>query len=146
MAPEVVRQQNYTDTVDLWSLGITIIEMMDRVPPRYYLEVEDEIFNAILSEPAPTFSFAYPSVYMRGLVAWVLDEDGLTRPSAKEVLVVGYCLSICTIFYNHALSNLLTSVPSHALQELDNHIAKRYLVSATAEEMAGFVERLVGTL
>lgn len=89
MAPEVIREQLYDEKIDMWSLGITLIEMMDRVPPHYLLKDETELFTAILSEPSPTFTYSYPTMYMRGLVAWLLDETPSTRPHAVDVLQVG---------------------------------------------------------
>jgi serine/threonine protein kinase len=88
MAPEVIREQYYDETIDMWSLGITIIEMMDRVPPHYRIKDEYELFETVLSEPSPTFTYSYPTMYMRGLVAWLLDEDPRTRPSARDVIMV----------------------------------------------------------
>lgn len=98
MAPEVIREQYYDETIDMWSLGITIIEMMDRVPPHYRIKDEYELFETVLTEPSPTFTYSYPSMYMRGLVAWLLDEDPRTRPSARDVILVriyGHCLLAC---------------------------------------------------
>ncbi|KAI8081873.1 kinase-like domain-containing protein [Gilbertella persicaria] len=86
MAPEVIRQQNYTEKIDMWSLGITIIEMMDRVPPHYAIQDESQLFDVIVSEPSPTFSYSYPSMYMQGLVAWLLEQDDTHRPRANDVL------------------------------------------------------------
>ncbi|KAI8060463.1 kinase-like domain-containing protein [Gongronella butleri] len=86
MAPEVIREQYYDEKIDMWSLGITVVEMMDRVPPHYLIRDEAELFAAILSEPSPTFTYSHPSMYMRGLVAWLLDENADTRPVAKDVL------------------------------------------------------------
>ncbi|KAI8339491.1 kinase-like domain-containing protein [Chlamydoabsidia padenii] len=85
MAPEVIREQHYDEKVDMWSFGVTIIEMMDRVPPHYSIKDEKELFKVILNEPSPTFNYSYPTVYMRGLVAWLLDDDPNSRPSAKDV-------------------------------------------------------------
>jgi serine/threonine protein kinase len=91
MAPEVIREQPYNEKIDMWSLGITIIEMMDRVPPHYLIKDEIELFSTILNEPSPTFTYSFPTMYMRGLVAWLLDEQPPTRPTAREVLSVSEC-------------------------------------------------------
>lgn len=105
MAPEVIREQYYNEKIDMWSLGITVIEMMDRVPPHYLIKDEMELFSTILSEPSPTFTYSYPTMYMRGLVAWLLDEHPSTRPSSKDVLSVSqtefqsYFLLLLTHFF-----------------------------------------------
>lgn len=98
MAPELIRMEPYDEKIDMWSLGITIIEMMDRVPPHYLIKDDEELFDVITTEPGPTFTYSCPSIYMRGLVAWLLDEDPRSRPSAKDVLLVS-----------------LENTPSHAI-------------------------------
>ncbi|CAO3643321.1 unnamed protein product [Cunninghamella blakesleeana] len=86
MAPEVVAESPYTENVDIWSLGITMIEMMDRVPPLYYLENSTDIYREILYGKPPTFNFATPSTTMINLIEWILDADADDRPMAKDVL------------------------------------------------------------
>lgn len=98
MAPELIRMETYDEKIDMWSLGITIIEMMDRVPPHYLIKDDEELFDVITTEPGPTFTYSHPSIYMRGLVAWLLDEDPRSRPSAKDVLLA----SISTFFDFHS--------------------------------------------
>ncbi|KAI8371771.1 kinase-like domain-containing protein [Radiomyces spectabilis] len=117
MAPEVIREQYYDEKIDMWSLGVTIIEMMDRVPPHYLIKNEIELFAAILSEPSPTFTYSYPTMYMRGLVAWLLDENPRTRPSAKDVL-----LEIDA----HVQSNLLRCSNSFELARFVNYVLPPY--------------------
>ncbi|KAI8343333.1 kinase-like domain-containing protein [Chlamydoabsidia padenii] len=87
MAPEVIQEQPYGEKADLWSLGITLIEMMDRVPPHYSTKHDEEVFQKILDEPSPTFNYSYPTIYCTGLVAWLLEEDPNNRPSAKDVMM-----------------------------------------------------------
>ncbi|GAB5591083.1 hypothetical protein Unana1_05983 [Umbelopsis nana] len=85
MAPEVIRELEYSEKVDVWSMAITIIEMMDRVPPLYYLDNTDDIFAEILWGAPARFSFAYPSESVKDVVAWMLDVDTRRRPTAKCV-------------------------------------------------------------
>ncbi|KAI8880254.1 kinase-like protein [Backusella circina FSU 941] len=114
MAPEVIREQYYSEKIDMWSLGITVIEMMDRVPPHYLIKDEIELFTTIVNEPSPTFTYSYPSMYMRGLVAWLLDEHPSTRPSAKDVL-----------------------------SEIEAHVQSRLLKCSTSTELARFVNHVL---
>jgi serine/threonine protein kinase len=88
MAPEVVAQSPYKENVDIWSLAITMIEMTDRVPPLYYLENSEDIYNDILSGDSPRFQFSIPSKGLSDLVRWMLTHNGSTRPGAKAVLKV----------------------------------------------------------
>jgi serine/threonine protein kinase len=88
MAPEVVSEDPYKENVDIWSLAITTIEMMDRVPPLYYLENTQDIYAEILYSDPPSFHFSIPSSGMASLVSWMLNHNGATRPHAKAVLKV----------------------------------------------------------
>ncbi|KAM3584636.1 hypothetical protein VKS41_003443 [Umbelopsis sp. WA50703] len=117
MAPEVIREQYYSEKIDMWSLGITIIEMMDRVPPHYLIKDEEELFDVVLSEPAPTFTYSYPTMYMRGLVAWLLEEDFRTRPTAKDVLFE---------IDAHVQSELLQRASPHHLSQFLYQVLPQY--------------------
>ncbi|ORX47495.1 kinase-like protein [Hesseltinella vesiculosa] len=86
MAPEVVAETEYTENVDIWSLGITLIEMMDRVPPLYYLENSNEIYREIMFGRAPSFNFATPSSTLLTIMDRMLINDSESRPSAKQVI------------------------------------------------------------
>ncbi|KAI7899027.1 kinase-like domain-containing protein [Cokeromyces recurvatus] len=114
MAPEVIREEYYDEKIDMWSLGITIIEMMDRVPPHYLIKDEYELFTTVLNEPSPTFTYSYPTMYMRGLVAWLLDEVPATRPSAKDVL-----------------------------SEIDAHVQSKLLKCSSATELTRFMNHVL---
>jgi serine/threonine protein kinase len=136
MAPEVIREVPYDEKIDLWSLGITVIEMMDRVPPHYAIRDETEFFNVALSDPSPTFTYSYPSMYMRGLVAWLLEESPESRPNARDVILVKFCDLKPSI-----VINILKCV--HPQQEIDTHIQLGLLQSSTAAKLESFVDQVL---
>ena len=55
MAPEVIKESHYDGRADVWSLGITAIEMAEGAPPHSNLNPMRAIF-LIPSKPAPTLS------------------------------------------------------------------------------------------
>lgn len=55
MAPEVIRESHYDGKADVWSLGITAIEMAEGRPPHANLNPLRAIF-VIPSKPAPTLA------------------------------------------------------------------------------------------
>jgi serine/threonine protein kinase len=55
MAPEVIRESHYDGRADVWSLGITAIEMAEGAPPHVNLHPLRAIF-VIPTKPAPTLA------------------------------------------------------------------------------------------
>ena len=55
MAPEVIRESHYDGRADVWSLGITLVEMAEGAPPHSNLHPLRAIF-VIPTKPAPTLS------------------------------------------------------------------------------------------
>mmetsp|Transcript_21347 Transcript_21347/g.43874 ORF Transcript_21347/g.43874 Transcript_21347/m.43874 type:complete len:738 (+) Transcript_21347:227-2440(+) len=55
MAPEVIRESHYDGRADVWSLGITCIEMAEGAPPHANLNPLRAIF-VIPTKPAPTLA------------------------------------------------------------------------------------------
>lgn len=67
LAPELLLGQGYTKTVDWWTLGVLLYEMLTGLPP-FYDENTNEMYRKILSEP-----LHFPS-------------SDIVPPSAKDLL------------------------------------------------------------
>ncbi|KAH3758648.1 kinase domain protein [Pelomyxa schiedti] len=89
MAPEVINGTGgagYTTKVDVWSLGITVIEMADGFPPLNELHPMRAIF-LIPTLPPPTFrDLTTKSLEIISFVSECLKVNPSERPSAKELL------------------------------------------------------------
>lgn len=86
MSPEVISQNNYDSKCDIWSLGITCIEMAEGEPP--YSEVRTFlVMKKIISSPPK--GLTKPQLWsseFNDFVSKCLTFDPVRRPSAKELL------------------------------------------------------------
>eukprot|EP01118_Nematostelium_gracile_P014273 TRINITY_DN5522_c0_g1_i2.p1 TRINITY_DN5522_c0_g1~~TRINITY_DN5522_c0_g1_i2.p1 ORF type:complete len:331 (+),score=73.34 TRINITY_DN5522_c0_g1_i2:176-1168(+) len=87
MAPEVINMDTtlpYTHNADIWSLGITAIELAEKNPPLVTL-APMRAMCVIPFEPAPILAGNWSSDF-KNFVAACLDKDPLTRISASQLL------------------------------------------------------------
>jgi p21-activated kinase 1 len=91
MAPEVVKKKAYGYKIDIWSLGIVAIEMVDGEPP-YLAESPKRAMVLIATNGTPPVRTENLSSAFRDFLYLALTVDPEKRAGAGDLLRVSYSL------------------------------------------------------
>lgn len=84
MAPEVIELTGATTASDIWSLGCTVIELLDGKPPYYNLQPMPALFRIVSDDHPPLPQGASPVVL--DFLMQCFQKDPNLRVSAKKLL------------------------------------------------------------
>jgi len=96
MAPEIIEGEEYGKEVDIWSLGIMLMECCDLQPP-YILEPPSKALLLITSQPPPPLKNADKySKELKHFISLCLEKEPAKRPKAIELLQHPFLRVVCT--------------------------------------------------
>ncbi|KAG8717771.1 hypothetical protein FRC08_006707 [Ceratobasidium sp. 394] len=112
MAPEVISQKHYDAKADIWSLGITALELARGRAP-HSRDPPFKVLMKILQEASPTVdrengAHKYSKAF-KELVDWCLEKDPSKRPTAQELLELPFFKGAKKASY--LVGTLLTGLP-----------------------------------
>ncbi|KAL9596418.1 MAG: hypothetical protein Q9219_005802 [cf. Caloplaca sp. 3 TL-2023] len=84
MAPEVIELSGATTASDIWSLGCTVIELLDGKPPYHKLQPMHALFRIVNDDHPPLPEGASPVV--RDFLIQCFQKDPNLRVSARKLL------------------------------------------------------------
>lgn len=97
MAPEVIHGRDYDCQVDIWSMGILVLECAEGKPPRLDIPPIRAMF-LIATEGAPDLSEPSKwSAAMRDFIAWCSCVNPSDRPTATEALTHPFLEKACSV-------------------------------------------------
>nr|XP_040127970.1 serine/threonine-protein kinase 10 isoform X2 [Ictidomys tridecemlineatus] len=122
MAPEVVLCETMKDTpydykADIWSLGITLIEMAQIEPPHHELNPMRVLLKIAKSDPPTLLTPSKWSVEFRDFLKTALDKNPETRPSAAQLLEHPFVSNVTS---NKALRELVAEAKAEVMEEIED--------------------------
>jgi len=90
MAPEVIDSKNglstYDEKIDIWSIGITCIELAETIPPLSYINPMRALFQIPVRESPTLEKKEKWSATFHDFIAQCLEKNPKKRPNATELL------------------------------------------------------------
>ncbi|KAM9450400.1 serine/threonine-protein kinase 10 [Clarias gariepinus] len=121
MAPEVVMCETTKDApydykADIWSLGITLIELAQIEPPHHELNPMRVLLKIAKSDPPTLDQPSKWSANFKDFLKRALDKNPESRPSASQLLEHPFVSSVKT---NRPLMELVAEAKAEVMEEME---------------------------
>lgn len=85
IAPEILKNKEYTPKSDVYSFGIVAYEVFSELPPYHDLTHDEHLASKICQGLRPSLNKIKMPVLLKSLIIRCLDTDPLERPTANEL-------------------------------------------------------------
>jgi len=96
MAPELIQRIPYNEKVDIWSVGITVVEMMNGKPPFYELDPREALDAIVMRGVNGLTDYRYSDLIKNFVNMHCLCAKPEDRATAKQLLEHPFLLCACT--------------------------------------------------
>ncbi|XP_064838343.1 serine/threonine-protein kinase 10 [Oncorhynchus masou masou] len=123
MAPEVVMCETMKDApydykADIWSLGITLIELAQIEPPHHELNPMRVLLKIAKSEPPTLDQPSKWSQEFKDFLKKSLDKNPESRPDAAQLLEHPF---VCSVKTNRPLQELVAEAKAEVMEEIEDN-------------------------
>ena len=94
MAPEVLNKEEYDQSIDIWALGITCVELAEFEPPYFKLSPKEVMKQIIKSPPKGLSKKEKWSKEFNNFISCCLKVNRFERPTAEELLKHDFIKSV----------------------------------------------------
>jgi serine/threonine protein kinase len=138
MAPEVIQEIGYDCAADIWSLGITCIELAEGKPPHHDLHPMRAIFM-IPTKPPPTLVHVENwSTEFVDFVGKCLVKDPKQRFTASELLQHEFIYKYNSISNKNANLNVMRRIIQESKERLELLEIEREFSDTNSDDTTGF--------
>ncbi|EFA77693.1 putative protein serine/threonine kinase [Heterostelium album PN500] len=130
MAPEVIQENKYDGKADVWSLGITALEMAETIPPNANVHPMRVIFMIPREDPPTLQNREKWSPKFHDFLSKCLTKDPMQRPTSEELLK-----------HEFVQTNKSISILGDLIEKRRHILNSAEFYDDEEEEDAGYVEK-----
>jgi len=129
MAPEIIKKQKYDETIDIWSLGVLLFELVHSYSPFYSEDLDIKKIGSNIIKNKLIFKEGLSDEY-KDLVKKILIKDSEKRIKIEEIYQHSFMTKYINIIYReiNSCSNSLNIINEKDNKDIINNLENRNII------------------